>query len=286
MSERQSTESWRVLPYGAEPADMQLAAGDALLSDLAAGETRPALRWYRMSRPALIMGSGQKLHEFDLDACRRAGVTLHRRASGGTAVLVEPDQIMHDLALPAGHRLHRQDVTESYRWLGEVWVAALESLGLTAHLIPVAEARADTQALDALTRRACYGGRSPYEVLAMGRKVVGLAQVRRRQGVLLQASVYVRWQPRRLVELFAMPEAERAALEARLQARVAGLADVLPVLGTVPDLLPVLREALEGALRERQGVALEPATWSAAALAARDERAARYAALSLDPGEH
>jgi hypothetical protein len=82
-----------------------------------------------------------------------------------------------------------------------------------------------------------------------------------------------------------MPEAERAALEARLQARVAGLADVLPVLGTVPDLLPMLREALEGALRERQGVELEPAAWSAAALAAREERAARYAALSLDADE-
>jgi hypothetical protein len=81
-----------------------------------------------------------------------------------------------------------------------------------------------------------------------------------------------------------MPEAERAALEARLQARVAGLADVLPVLGTVPDLLPALREALEAALRERQGVALEPEPWSAAALAARAERATRYAALSLDPG--
>jgi hypothetical protein len=110
---------------------------------------------------------------------------------------------------------------------------------------------------------------------------VGLAQVRRRQGVLLQTGIYIRWQPRQLVQMFAMPAAERALLAERLEARVAGLADVLPG-SPPPDLFAQVQETFAAVLREQQGVVLEPAPWSSAALEARAQAAARYAALELD----
>ena len=44
----------------------------------------------------------------------------------------------------------------------------------------IAELRTELRAADV----ACFGGLSPYEVLAGGRKVVGLSQTRRRQGTL------------------------------------------------------------------------------------------------------
>jgi lipoate-protein ligase A len=282
-------EAWRYLPSSIEPADQQLAAGDALLAehDNAGEPLRPALRWYRMQPRALILGSGQKLHEFDLDACRRADIALHRRSSGGTAVLAEPGQLMLDIALPASHRLYRHDVTESYRWLGEVWVETLALLGVSARIIPVPEARADRQNLDDLTRRSCYGGRSPYEVLADGRKLVGLAQVRRRYGALLQASIYAHWQPEHLVKLFAIAPAEQAALAEQLAGRVVGLADILPPdpQRTEDDLFAMVSDAVTIALRDTQHVLLVRDEWSTQASETRHHTIARYTAINIDTNQ-
>lgn len=277
---------WRALPYSAESTDWQLAAGDAMIRALPIPSDdpdtlppRPVLRWYTMTPRALILGSGQKLTEFDLENCRRLGIALHKRASGGTAVLAEPDQMMLDIALPRGHPLYRHDVTASYRWLGTVWQTALARLGINGTLIDVAEARADTQMLsnEPLVRRACYGGQSPYEVLVAGRKLVGLAQTRRRPGALLQTGIYVRWSAERLVQLFALPAAERAALAVRLDERMVGLAEFLPTESG--ELFAQVRRAFERSLWELYGVVSVHTRWTPDERAARVQALTRYAAI-------
>lgn len=267
--------AWRTLPFAVGPAAPQLAAGAALLAGLAQ-TSRPALRWYGASAPALILGAGQKLAEIDLAACRAAGVAVYRRSSGGTAVWFAPELLMLDVALPAEHPLHLNDVTESYAWFGAVWVAALAALGLEATALGVAAARADTQALDPLLRRACFGGRSPYEVLAGGRKLVGFAQVRRRAGAVFQAGVYRRWAPQRLTSLLALDAPARAELTGRLAARVVGLDDLLPA----PLAPESLMHAFATALADLYGARLEADDWLAAERADADAALARYAPLA------
>ncbi len=253
------SENWRLLPYSdAASAAWQLAAANALLDSLTP-TAQPALRWYAARQPALILGAGQKPDAINHAECAAAGVTIHKRASGGTAVLFEPGLLMQDIALPAAHRLWIADVTESYRWLGGVWIEALRLLGVNARLIDVAEARTDAQALDSLAKRACFGGRSPYEVLVGGRKIVGFAQVRRRMGVLLQVGIYTHWSPELLARLLTTDAAERAAIEDALAERIAGLSDVL----ITPPSFDAIEDAFAAALRAIQGVALAPSTWNA-----------------------
>lgn len=267
-------EEWRLLPYGEGPAGEELAAAEGLLAGLAEGG-RPALRWYGARRPALVIGSGQRPHEVDGQAAAVAGVTVHRRASGGAAVLFVPGFLMQDIALPPGHPLYKADVSESYAWLGGVWAEALAALGVAAELIDVPSARADTRDADPLVRRACFGGRSPYEVLAGGRKLVGLSQIRRRPGALFQAGLYARWPGRELAALLRLPPAERAATADALAARVAGLDELLPA----PPPPEAIMGAFAGALARRHGVALAPDGWRPAELAAVRAALPRYAAL-------
>jgi len=269
-------EQWRLLPASAGPAGPALAHGAALLAGLEA-EPAPAVRWYAAREPALVLGSGQKLADIDAAACARAGVPVHRRASGGTAVLFVPGLIMQDIALPRGHPLYIDDVSESYRWLGAVWAEALAALGVPAELVAVQAARADARAADPLLRRACFGGLSPFEVLAGGRKLVGFSQVRRRQGALLQIGVYPRWPGRELADLLALPAAERADLAARLAGRVVGLDELLPA----PPSLEQVVGAFAAALARRHGVALAPADWSGAEREAAAAAMPRFAPLDL-----
>lgn len=249
-------ESWRLLPTSSGDAANELASAEALLVGLGHTPTS-ALRWYTSAQPALILGSGQKRSDIDHAACARAGVSLHRRASGGSAVLFVPGLLMQDIALPSGHPLAIADVSESYRWLGEAWAATLERLRIPATPIAVAAAREDTQRLDPLLRPVCFAGRSPYEILSYGRKLVGFSQVRRRQGILLQVGLYTHWPGSLLANLLTETTGTRIDLVTALASRVTGLAE-LPV--PTPDHRSIMAH-FASIMAHQHGVYLQPAVW-------------------------
>jgi lipoate---protein ligase len=266
---------WRLLPYSEDAADEELARGEGLLAGLLTTR-RPAVRWYGARRLALVIGSGQRPNEVDGAALAVAGASLHRRASGGSAVLFVPGFLMQDLALPPGHPLYRSDVSESYAWLGAVWVEALGELGLAElELVSIAAARADARSADPLARRACFGGRSPYEVLAGGRKLVGFSQIRRRAGALFQVGIYAGWPGPALTALLRLSAAERADTAAALERRVVGLNALLPA----PPAPEAIMGAFARALARRHGVELETTPWSPEELAAAQAAAGRYRAI-------
>jgi lipoate---protein ligase len=269
----------RRLPPSIGPADLELAGGPALLAGVEQIGV-PALRWYSMNPSALIVGSSQRLDEIEQAACASAGLRIHRRRSGGGAVL-SADMLMLDLVLPRVHPLYMDDVTESYRWIGEVWAMALRELGVDANVVSVGAARADSQALDPLVRRVCFGGLSPYEVVVGQRKLVGLAQARRRAGTLYQVGIYLRWAPQRTAALLAATPGERVALEQQLAARVAGLEQ----LCDTPSAEVIA--TVESALAHKAGFVLSDDGWSDAEVAARAADVGRYAAIdswSQEPG--
>jgi lipoate-protein ligase A len=258
---------WRLLASPGAAMGRQLALSEALLAGLVESNT-PAVRWYIPRHPALVLGNGQAPTTIDLAACRARGLHVYRRSSGGTAVLVDGDTLSMEVALPAGHRLALADVVRSYQWIGELWAAALRSLGIAAaRALPTEQVRAlPTLARDDPLRLACYGTLSPWEPVAGTRKLVGLCQVRRRPGTLYQVGVHLRWRPEHLVELLALPPETRAALVPRLRAATAGLDE----LAGRPVSIQEVTAAVAAALAERLGVRLVPSEWTPAERVAAD----------------
>jgi lipoate-protein ligase A len=264
----------RRLPYSVERADLQLAAGSALLAGLEQ-DARPALRWYGFSSPALLLGPSQQPAIIDAATCAQANLTIHRRRSGGGIVLGDETLLMLDLTLPRGHPLYMHSVTESYRWIGEVWVATLCDLGLAARTVSIAEARADSQTLSPLLRQVCFGSLSPYEVAVGQRKTVGLAQMRRRGGALFQCAVHLRWEPHETAMLMAATASEQLALARQLSERVGGLADLL---GHSVDSQAVM-SSFETALSQLAGLTLIDTEWNTLEQTARSADLERFAAI-------
>jgi lipoate-protein ligase A len=97
-------------------------------------------------------------------------------------------------ALPTAHPLAQGGPVASYRWLGEALVHALNDAGVTAAQALAPDAVRGVPAEPALAW-ACFGGLSPWEAVVDGRKITGLAQVRRRTGVLLVAGVLLEVPP-------------------------------------------------------------------------------------------
>jgi len=229
------------------PADL-LAGDDALLaSPPRAG--RAVVRWYRATCAAVVLGFAQRRRSAQLVDRLRAdtrGVALLERRAGGGAVLVDEHMLCLTVALGLPHPWVGDDLTESYRWLGDRFVGALRGLGVAgARRVETAEARADVATLRSradsvadLLRASCYGAVSPHEVVCDGRKLVGFAQVRRRDVALYQAGLLLRDQAP-LADLLRIPDsAIREAYRHELAARTVGLADLL---ASVPDATTLAR---------------------------------------------
>lgn len=196
-----------------EPGEL-LARSLALL-EAVADDSRPLLRWYAPTSPALVLGRGQRPQDV------RTDLPVLRRHTGGGAVLLDADLLSLDVVLPAGHPWLGGDLGAVFLAVGDAWAAALASLGvdgLEVHRGPAAN-RLGT---DPLRAAICYAAPGRGEVLHGGRKLVGLAQRRRRHGALVQCGLLWRWRPAALLRAFgADPEDPAVA------AAATGLREVL-----------------------------------------------------------
>lgn len=143
---------------------------------------KPQLRLWTYRAPGVVFGCSQAAL---LAAARNRGnqpETVLRR-SGGGAVLTGPWMLSTSILLPPDHRLLSGGTVSSYRWLGALIAGLLRDMGVAAHALSPDEVRRNPG--NPALGWACFGGLSPWEVVADGRKIVGLAQLRRRNGVLL-----------------------------------------------------------------------------------------------------
>lgn len=201
------------------------------------------------SSPAVVVGLG--LHRrlaaiVDAERCRRAHVEVIERSAGGGALLLDEHMLCGAVSLPISNV--SQDVTESYRWLGD---ALLRALGVaSARRVEVAEAREDVARLRASTSlvagvllTTCYGALSPHEIVVQHKKLVGLAQVRRRDTALFQFGILLRDQSALADYLNVPDEPTRERLRGALRQRTIGLTAVTDqsasvVAAAIVDAMP------------------------------------------------
>jgi lipoate-protein ligase A len=209
--------TWEVLPLQTATAGRLLDDGMALFDGLA-DRPRPVLRWYRSTRPAIVLGRGQGA----LDV-RPDGVEIVTRFSGGGAVWLSPDVLSLDVLVPVGHPWVTDRLTDAFDEVGRIWADALTGLGvsdLAVHAGPSTARRRGT-AREQLLAAVCYATLGRGEVLWHGRKLVGLAQRRRRHATLVQCGLLRRWRPYALLRsLGADPE------DAQVLAAAVGLDEV------------------------------------------------------------
>ena len=222
-----------LLSLPAEPPRAAIAADEALL-----GSSLGELRLWLPAQPAVVIGLG--LHHrlasvVDLERCHAAGVEVLERRAGGGALLLDQFMVCGAICVPA-----TDDVTESYRWLGDILATALNG-----RRVEVAEARADVAKLrsreNAVARAllaTCYGGLSPHEVVIGHHKVAGLAQIRRRDRALFQFGVLLRDQSGLADYLVA--DGVREQLRDELTRRTAGVPgrSAAEVAAAIADAMP------------------------------------------------
>lgn len=179
--------TWRlILEPCPKPGPLNMATDEAILRAVATGSAPPTLRLYGWSPPALTLGRGQPYTDADQAALKADGITLLRRATGGTAVF-HADELTYTIAAHSDGGI-ASGVVESYQGLSIALIYALEKLGLK-HAI----AREHAENRDSRVDRdpVCFVAPSDYEITVGSRKLVGSAQMRIRDGILQHGSLFL-----------------------------------------------------------------------------------------------
>lgn len=161
---RPSTE---VLIDGCTDCRAAIEADFDLLDRVEHGE-EPSVRVWTCPRTVVVVGMGQDAAvEVDLDHCRRGGIGVIRRASGGGAVVLGPGTLQYAFALPYEMSPALHEIGASKALCNAMLIGALARCGIGAGL------------------HADSGG----DLRVGDRKAGGVALRRRRRAMLLHGTI-------------------------------------------------------------------------------------------------
>ncbi len=126
-------DTWRLLPLQTNNAFMNMAIDEAILTARIADKVPNTLRFYRWQPSAVSIGKNQNPEtEVYLEACKRLGVDVVRRMSGGGTVYHDYEgEVTYSLIAKTAD-LGTADITSVYAKIYEAIQAALALLGITA----------------------------------------------------------------------------------------------------------------------------------------------------------
>jgi lipoate-protein ligase A len=234
----------------------------ALLEGVSAGSSPPTLRLYAWTPPCLSLGRHQPDTVADLAFCRRHGLDVVRRPTGGRAVLHHLE-LTYAVVAPLGRGplpLHLQD---TYRRLCGALVRACTTLGVPACLT---SGDVNLHLPGPRSNQPCFKQPAGGEVVVGARKLVGSASRTHRGAILQHGAILLDWDGALQAGAMGLPD------DRSLRPHITTFAEQL---GRAPTR-DHLERVITAAFVEELGVDLEPGELTA-------EEAERARELEQDP---
>lgn len=128
---------WRLLKLETHNAFMNMAIDEAMLQTRIAGKVPNTLRFFRWQPSAVSIGRFQEVdREILLENCRKNGVDVVRRISGGGAVYHDHDgEITYSITV-ATQDLGTEDIFTAYNRICNGLIEAIKEVGINADFNP------------------------------------------------------------------------------------------------------------------------------------------------------
>jgi len=207
---------WRLIKDSYHTGFMNMAIDEAIMIAHREGLVPPTIRFYQWSPPAVSLGYFQDLKkEIDVDACKNLGIDIVRRPTGGKAVLHDKE-LTYSFIIKENHPLVNDSILETYKKISGGIIRGLSYLGITAELVPLREKLKNSSSGNEIKSKIshsdiksiCFSVPSQYEVQVEGKKIVGSAQVRKREIVLQHGSLLIELEKDKLFSVFNFPSAQ------------------------------------------------------------------------------
>ena len=174
--------TWRLLIHPARRGAWNMAVDEAILENIGLGESSPTLRLYAWDPACLSLGHAQPFADVDTARLRQNGWDVVRRATGGRAIL-HTDELTYSVTGSVDEPVLAGGVLESYNRLAQALLLAIKTLRLP---VEIKEGKSNDSAPP---NPVCFEVPSTYEITVAGKKLIGSAQARKKEGVLQHGSL-------------------------------------------------------------------------------------------------
>ena len=197
---------------------------ESILEHIYRGESKPTLRLYSWNPPCLSLGHAQSFKDVDVERLKSHGWDVVRRVTGGRAIL-HTDELTYSVTGSADEPVLSGGVLESYNRLAQALLHAVQSLS-----VPVEMKEHEGGHTKQNLNPVCFEVPSTYEITVDGKKLIGSAQARKKEGVLQHGSLPLTGDLTRICDaLIFENEAARETAKERLLARATTVESVLGV---------------------------------------------------------
>ncbi len=198
-----------------------MAVDSAILEAVGDEKTLPTLRLYSWDPPCLSLGYAQPISDVNQAGLHARKWDIVRRPTGGRAIL-HTDELTYAVIGPKREPRLAGGVLESYQRLSLALLKALHTLGLPVQTISKAKSDIDRE------QPVCFEYPSDYEITVEGKKLIGSAQSRKKEGVLQHGTLPLWGDLTRITQVLCFSNEEKRSLAAtRLLAKATTVETVL-----------------------------------------------------------
>ena len=218
--------TWRLIENPPAEGAWNMAVDEAILESVYTGDSSPTLRLYAWEPACLSLGHVQPFAEVNTEALTEHGWDVVRRPTGGRAIL-HMDELTYAVIAPRSEPRVSGGVLESYLRLSQALLRALQIIGLSPEAI---EKKPPTNPKQ--PNPVCFEVPSNYEITVGGKKLIGSAQARRKEGILQHGALPLGGDLTRIIT--ALKFKDDTARERAAQRLLVHATTVESVLGTAP----------------------------------------------------
>lgn len=182
---------WRLLVTHPARGAWNMALDEAVLEHVGRGESLPTLRLYAWHPACLSLGYAQPFTDVDMARLKERGWEVVRRATGGRAIL-HTDELTYSVIAPNEEPRVAGSVLESYNRLAQALLLGIKILELPVEMKELVDQASAVPATASVTKTinpVCFEVPSTYEITVDGKKLIGSAQARKKDGVLQHGSL-------------------------------------------------------------------------------------------------
>ena len=199
---------WRIIFSDAMPGALNMAVDAAILSAVGRKEVPPTLRLYRWDPPCISLGYSQPYSDLDQDLLQTRRWDVVRRPTGGRAIL-HTDELTYAVIGPKTDPRLEGGLLQSYRRLSSALSSSLKILGLPVEIYSGKNPDANNQPV-------CFENPSDFEITVEGKKIIGSAQARKKEGILQHGTLPLVGDLSRITQVLRYPTPDQKDLAAAL----------------------------------------------------------------------
>ena len=221
--------TWRLMITPPARGAWNMAVDEAILEHIGRGASLPTLRLYAWAPACLSLGHAQSFADVDTARLQERGWEVVRRLTGGRAIL-HTDELTYSVTGSTEEPVLAGGVLESYNRLAQALLFAVQSLELPVEMKDAQRAGHAGSATP--TNPVCFEVPSSYEITVGGKKLIGSAQARKKEGVLQHGSLPLTGDLTRICQALVFEsEPARAHASQRLLARAVTVESALSQAG-------------------------------------------------------